>query len=658
MTDEDTSIPTVMPATDDRSAKAIRRNARILIIDDEKTSQMILSKFFTGQGCRVTTADNGQDGIDKVRQARYDLILLDINMPVMDGTEALPKMLVLDPDVRVIIMTAQASYESKVETREMGAYDYIVKPITIEKLKDIAEKAIPDRRQDRESGDGGHEKISLDASMVDREAAHTIPERMARAFGLIVLSRGEHNLTAAMTDPYDIVALDTLQTHTDCKVLPVQANRDDIIRVIDEVYGEPIDVDQSLLELVEVEENEEEEEKPDAVIKVEAEDAPVIQMVNLFLQRAMQSGASDIHIEPKDKTMRVRLRIDGVMQDIQAPPKSLFQAVVSRIKILGSMDIAERRLPQDGRARIRFRDRQVDLRINTLPTVFGESVVMRLLDKSALFTDITQLGLDEFHQKLFTDAISRPHGMVYLTGPTGSGKTTTLYSGLQFVNSEERKIITVEEPVEYEMLDINQVHVRSDIGLTFSSILRAILRQDPDVIMVGETRDSETAEIAVRAALTGHLVFSTLHTNDAPSSVTRLVDLGIEPFLISSSLNLIVAQRLVRRICSECKTEAHPSEQEIERLNTSMPFSMPDTLYEGAGCDTCHRTGYHGRVAIHEFLPVTPGIRQIIIKSADELQLRDEMIAMGCDTLMKSGIRKVEQGLTTLDEILRCTMNE
>lgn len=638
---------------------SIRNNARILIIDDENTSRMVLAKYFAGQGCLVTTAESGQDGIVNAGETRFDLILLDVNMPEMSGTEALPQILDACPGVRVIIMTAQASYESKVETREMGAYDYIVKPITIERLKEIAEKAIPERRGDQEGGSSGYDTIQLDASSVDQEIAHMVPERMARAFCLVPISRAGNTLIVAMADPYDIVAMDTLKTQTKCEIHPVQANRADITNVIEEIYVEQIDVDQSLHDLVSIQEAESVEEyKTEPELKIEADDAPVIQLVNLILHSAVQSGASDIHIEPGEKTVKVRLRIDGVMQKIQPPPKSLFQAIVSRIKILGAMDIAERRLPQDGKARVRFRSKEVDLRINTLPTVYGESVVIRLLDKDSLFTDITGLGLDDFHQKVFLDAISQPHGMVYLTGPTGSGKTTTLYSGLQHLNSDERKIITVEEPVEYEIPGINQVHVRPDIGLTFAHTLRAILRQDPDVIMVGETRDLETAEIAVRAALTGHLVFSTLHTNDAPSSVTRLLDLGIKPYLISSSLNLIVAQRLIRRLCTECRGAAVPSEQVKEQFSKNGYKSCPDTVYEHKGCIECNQTGYSGRVAIHEFLPVTHRVRQIISDNADETRLRQEAIEMGCTSLMQSGLQKVEQGLTTLDEILRTTLHD
>ena len=643
----------------------MRRGAKILLIDDEETIQDVITQFFDEYDCQISSALDGDDGIEMAGQEQYDLILLDLNMPRMHGMVALPRLIELNPDARVVIMTAYASYESKVEAYEKGAYDYLVKPITEDNLREVAERAIPERQQtaaEQEQAQSkqreGVEYVQIDFNRLDRDAAQFIPERIARAFCLLALSLDGNALTVAMDDPSDVVAQDTLYKRTGCTIRPVQADRTQILAAIDEAYSKEIDVDQSLLDLVTVDEVVAADEISAAVLRVESEDAPVIRLVDLILYQAIESGASDIHIEPSEHSVAVRIRIDGVMRDITAPPRGLFYAVVSRIKILASMDIAERRLPQDGRARVRFRDKSVDLRINTLPTVYGESVVMRLLDKSNLFNDITMLGFDEFHQNIFLDAISRPHGMIYLTGPTGSGKTTTLYSGIQCINSRERKIITVEEPVEYEISGINQVPVRSDIGLTFANALRAILRQDPDVIMVGETRDSETAEIAVRAALTGHLVFSTLHTNDAPSSVTRLVDLGIEPFLLSSSLNLVIAQRLIRRICTECKAESHPSETVLRRLEKRTHISIPDTLYAGEGCHVCKGSGYKGRMAIYEFLPISTRMRELIMNEADEGELREEAADLGCTTLLGSGIQRVEQGLTTMDEVLKITLEE
>jgi len=502
------------------------------------------------------------------------------------------------------------------------------------------------------------EAVDINFDNLDRDAAQFIPKRIAAAFGLLALAIDGNVLTVAMADPFGVVAHDTLYKRIGCQIKPVKANLDQIQVAIEEAYGEEINVDQSLLELVTVDEVSPQDEVAESDLKIEADDAPVIRLVNLILLQAIENGASDIHVEPSEHSVSVRLRVDGVMQDITAPPRSLFHAVVSRIKIFGAMDIAERRVPQDGRARVKFRDKQVDLRVNTLPTLHGESVVMRLLDKANLFGDVSQLGLDSFHEQVLLDAISRPHGMIYLTGPTGSGKTTTLYSSLQHLNSRERKIITVEEPVEYEVSGINQVHVRSDIGLSFANALRAILRQVPDIIMVGETRDTETAEIAVRAALTGHLVFSTLHTNDAPSSITRLVDLGIEPYLISSSLNLVIAQRLVRKVCEKCKGETHPSDLVLRRLEGVTNFEIPSTIYAGEGCNECGKTGYRGRVAIHEFLSMDTNMRELIMNEAKEAEIEEASIAMGCHTLMRSGLQKVESGLTTLEEVLKIALDE
>lgn len=642
----------------------MRDNAKILVVDDEESIRDIVSQFFQQYGCHVVSAADGQEGVNKVKNDQFDLIFLDLNMPRMPGMEALPHLRTLNPDARIIIMTAFASYESKVEAREKGAYDYILKPVNLSKLKDVADKAIPDRRlspggNNKPSENGGTlQKVHLDPNKLDVDVAQLIPERMARAFSLLAIAKNGNELTVAMADPFDIVALDTLSTHTRFDIKTVQADREEISTAIEKAYGEHIDVDQSLIDLVSVEAAAptDEQEALDTELKIQAEDAPVIRLVNLILLRAAQSRASDIHIEPGERSVSVRLRIDGVMHDIAPPPKSLFNAVVSRIKIISNMDIAERRVPQDGRARMTLENRNIDLRVNTLPTVHGEKVVLRLLDKSNLLTDIKMLGLSDFNMGLFLDAISRPHGMVYLTGPTGSGKTTTLYSALGHVNSREVNIVTVEEPVEYELEGINQVHVHTEIGLTFAAALRAILRQDPDIIMVGETRDQETAEIAVRAALTGHLVFSTLHTNDAPSSITRLVDMGIEPFLVCSALNLVVAQRLVRRICANCRGESMPDGELLERARRFAKVEIPETLYRGEGCEECNNTGYRGRLAVHEVMPMTPEIKRIVMKGGGEDEIWEAAAGMGCQTLLECGLWKAEQGFTTLEEVLKVAL--
>ena len=639
----------------------MRDNAKILVIDDEDSIRDIVSQFFEQYGCSVRSASDGQKGIDEAKTDPFDLIFLDLNMPNVTGMEALPRLREVCPDARIIIMTAFASYESKVEAREKGAYDYVLKPINLSKMKEVAEKALPDRRSlNGNVPTAKIERTALDPSKMNHDTAKLIPERMARAFALVAIDQTGRSLTVVMADPFDIVALDTLKTSLNYDVKALQGDREDIMKAIEIIYSDRIDVDNELLDLVSVEASAEEDlqEKSSNDLSLEADAKPVVKIVQLILLRAAQSRASDIHIEPGEKTVAVRLRIDGVLHDISPPPKSMYSAVVSRVKILANMDIAEHRIPQDGRARMRFEGKDIDLRVNSLPTVYGEKVVMRLLDKSNLLTDINKLGLDEFNMTLFLDSIRKPHGMIYLTGPTGSGKTTTLYSALGHVKSREVNIVTVEEPVEYELEGINQVPVNADIGMSFASALRAILRQDPDIIMLGETRDKETAEIAVRAALTGHLVFSTLHTNNAPSSITRLIDMGIAPFLVCSSLNLVVAQRLIRRICKECIVEMPPPDEVIERYTRSNKAPLPEKLYRGTGCAVCSKTGYKGRLAVHELLGVTPEIRRIVMRNGTEEEIWEAARASGCKTLLECGLWKASEGMTTLEEVLKVSMSE
>jgi type II secretion system protein E len=390
-------------------------------------------------------------------------------------------------------------------------------------------------------------------------------------------------------------------------------------------------------------------------LAVESEDAPVVKIVNLILVQALKEKASDIHIEPFEKVLKLRYRVDGALIEASSPPKALQLPIASRIKILAGLDIAERRLPQDGRFRIRVSGKEVDLRISILPTVYGEKIVIRLLDKGALSASIDALGMDEYTLGVFKKAIDAPHGMLLVTGPTGSGKTTTLYSVLSELNNPEYNIVTVEDPIEYQLAGINQVAVKADIGLSFADALRSILRQDPDIVMIGEIRDNETADIAVKAALTGHQVLSTLHTNDAAGAITRLDDMGIEPFLISSSILLACAQRLVRRICPNCREEEKPEAELLEKLG------IPDdgtTFYHGAGCDRCKRRGYMGRAAIIEVLSVSEPIRRLIIKRASAAVIKNQAISEGMKTLRMVGIDKAKEGITTLAEILQMTAED
>jgi type IV pilus assembly protein PilB len=390
-------------------------------------------------------------------------------------------------------------------------------------------------------------------------------------------------------------------------------------------------------------------------LKESADEAPVVRLVNMILVDAIRRGASDIHLEPYEKVFRVRFRIDGVLHEIMTPPKRLEAALTSRVKIMSTLDIAERRLPQDGRIKLRYSQREIDFRVSTLPTIFGEKTVMRLLDKDNLQLDLTVLGFDPWSLEQFGGAIRQPYGMILITGPTGSGKTTTLYSAIHTINSPDVNIMTAEDPVEYNLKGVNQVQVNEGIGRTFAAALRSFLRQDPDIILVGETRDLETAQIAIRAALTGHLVFTTLHTNDCPSTVARMLDMGIPPFLVSSALTLILAQRLGRRVCKECK---QPYEADEESL---VPFGyVPQglgklTLYKGKGCHVCSFTGMKGRVAIYEVMPIADEVREMILRNAPTAELRDAAVKAGMKTLRQNALQKVIEGMTTIEEVLRVT---
>jgi type IV pilus assembly protein PilB len=388
------------------------------------------------------------------------------------------------------------------------------------------------------------------------------------------------------------------------------------------------------------------------------EEAPVVKLVNLILAEAIKKGASDIHTEPYEKTFRVRFRIDGVLYEVMTPPLSLKNAIISRLKIMAELDISERRLPQDGRMKIKYKGREVDFRVSTLPTLFGEKVVMRLLDKSNLKLDMSKLGFAPKALADFEAAIRAPYGMILVTGPTGSGKTTTLYSALDRLNQPEANIMTAEDPVEFNVKGINQVQIRENIGLNFATALRSFLRQDPDVIMVGEIRDFETAEIAVKAALTGHLVLSTLHTNDAPSAITRLLNMGIEPFLVASSVILILAQRLLRRICVHCKAYLVVPTDALVDVGLTPEEVASITCYKGNGCDLCSGTGYKGRIAIYEVMTLSPDLRDLVLRGGSALELQRGAIQNGMRTLRMSGLEKLKEGITTIEEVIRVTLKD
>ncbi len=493
--------------------------------------------------------------------------------------------------------------------------------------------------------------VSVGQLEIEPSLLQLVPEKFARRFCLLPLSLEGKVLRMAVADHYDIVALDTVASHTGFQVQLALCDRAELIEAIDFHYGSLTHMEETLQEVLDIEAGAEEQDQPPvAELEIEASDAPVVRYVNLLIYQAIERRASDLHIEPRKNSVQVRARIDGVLHDLTPPSKAMLPAVASRIKILSGMDIGERRLPQDGRCKIE--EKNIDIRVSTLPTIHGEKVQMRLLDKSRLVLDLAKLGFETDQQTVFEHCLQRPQGIILVTGPTGSGKTTTLYSGLSFINTEEKNIVTVEDPVEYELAGINQVQMKPIIGLTFANGLRSILRQDPDVILVGEIRDLETAEIAVRSALTGHLVLSTLHTNDAVATISRLSNMGVKPFLLGSSLTLIIAQRLVRKICDHCKERYDPAPAALEQLGLS-----PDgEFYRGAQCRRCNRTGYYGRVAVYEMLQVDRELGQLISRAVSEAELRDATEERGMVSLRQSGIQKIKAGITTVEEVIARTM--
>jgi len=506
--------------------------------------------------------------------------------------------------------------------------------------------------------------ITLTQLDIDVEIIKLVPSQIAQKYEVLPISRQGNTLTLAMADPTNVFAIDDVGFMTNLQVVPVVASQGAIRKALERLYevqssglAEIITEMETTLGEVEVVEGDEESwAKADIFeLKESADEAPVVRLINMILVDAIRRGASDIHLEPYEKVFRVRFRIDGVLHEIMTPPKRLEAALTSRVKIMSTLDIAERRLPQDGRIKLRYSQREIDFRVSTLPTIFGEKTVMRLLDKDNLQLDLTLLGFDTWSLEQFGGAIKQPYGMILITGPTGSGKTTTLYSAIHTINTPDVNIMTAEDPVEYNLKGVNQVQVNEGIGRTFAAALRSFLRQDPDVILVGETRDLETAQIAIRAALTGHLVFTTLHTNDCPSTVARLLDMGIPPFLVSSALTLILAQRLGRRVCKECK---QPYEADEESL---VPFGyIPQglgklTLYKGKGCHVCSFTGMKGRVAIYEVMPIADEVREMILRNAPTAELRDAATKAGMKTLRQNALLKVIEGMTTIEEVLRVT---
>lgn len=538
----------------------------------------------------------------------------------------------------------------------------------------------------------GVPSVNLELFDIEESVIRLIPQDVAQKYSVLPLSRVGATLTLAMVDPTNVFAMDDIKFMTGLNIEPVVVSEASVQEAIAKYYyqsreielvgvGEMaaegsngnghgslahadmvtlanLEFDMDGADGVEVI-NDEDEIDLSSLARM-SEDAPVVRLVNVLLVDSLRRGASDIHIEPYEKEMRIRFRIDGILYDVMHPPMKMRDALISRLKIMSKLDISEKRLPQDGRIKIKLkvegRSRELDFRVSSLPTLFGEKVVLRLLDKEKLMLDMTKLGFEPESLVKFQRNIARPYGMVLVTGPTGSGKTNTLYSALQALNTSETNIMTAEDPVEFNLPGINQVQMKEQIGLNFATALRSFLRQDPNIVLVGEIRDFETAEIAIKAALTGHLVLSTLHTNDAPSTISRLMNMGIEPFLVATSVNLIQAQRLIRRVCMDCKTE-HPTPPEaLVEVGFAPDEAKQLKIYKGTGCQTCNNTGYKGRVGLYEVMEITDEMRELILIGASALELRKKAVDDGMITLRESGLQKIRNGVTTIEEVVRETV--
>lgn len=553
-----------------------------------------------------------------------------------------------------LLQTLQAS--NKLSVSELKKAEHVQKTSLAESLPQLLVKLGLCSELDVADAfvESGHfEKVTPDQYPLEGQLPETVSLRFLKNYHIIGLAQTKDAISVAMMDPADPFTISSLRLATGKSILVKVGLLTEIDAALDIQYGE----DRSKADKLIAESLTDDLGEEDlAHLKDLASEAPVIKMVNLIMQRAIETRASDIHIEPFEQILKVRLRIDGVLQEIDAPNVKSTAAVISRIKIMAKLNIAERRLPQDGRIKVQMIGKELDLRVSTIPTMHGESVVIRLLDKENTVLDFAALGFSGRHLQQFIDVLSQPHGIILITGPTGSGKSTTMYAALKQLNTPERKIITVEDPVEYQMEGINQIQAKPQIGLTFASALRSIVRQDPDVIMIGEMRDLETARIAVQSALTGHLVLSTLHTNDAAGGVTRLLDMGLEEYLLTSTVNGILAQRLVRKLCPQCKKGAIAGPETVNNLRLQRFTSQRDiVLYQPVGCSACSNTGYRGRLAIIEFLPMTDPIRKLIMAHEEAGAIQKLAIAEGMQTLYENGLVKAIEGITTLEEVMRVT---
>jgi general secretion pathway protein E/type IV pilus assembly protein PilB len=551
------------------------------------------------------------------------------------------------------LVTRDQIEEARAEANGEGVIEVLVKRGVVKQM-DVT-KALANQF--------GMETINLADLKIADDVLKAVPRHIARKYKIVPVYKHDSTLVVAISDPLtEVETLDTLRFILKCNVEGVVAMKEDLVSAVQRYYGGAEDALNTMLQEItegEIEIN------PAASKKVETEkspeedtDAPIIKLVSLLIMEAYRNRASDIHIEPLEKRLRVRYRIDGVMHEVENPPKRLQSAIISRLKIMSNMSIAEKRIPQDGRIQINVMGKNLDLRVSSVPTTHGESIVMRILDKTSLTLGLPQLGFFSDDQATMERIASMPDGLFLVTGPTGSGKSTTLYSLLNFLNRPDKKIITCEDPVEYMLAGINQVHVNAEVGLTFAAALRSMLRQAPNIIMVGEIRDMETGEIAVEASQTGHMVFSTLHTNDAPSAVTRLLDMGIKPFMVASAVRAILAQRLVRRICQKCKEPYTPTESELRALKLDPAKLAGANLYHGKGCNDCSKTGFRGRMGIHEILVLDDELRRLVYEKISSTQLRARARALGMRTLREDGVRKVLAGLTTPPEVIEASMED
>ena len=537
-----------------------------------------------------------------------------------------------------VITEAQLAHALENKSRDEKLGDFLIKEnvLTEQQLIEVLEFQL------------GIPHVSLNQFPIDPELLHLIPVELAKRAQLIPIRREKNKLFIAMADPMDYFAIEEVRMATGCQIEPTIAAKDDLYRTITKYYDLQESMEAALLDV--------ETNTQDAQQEITDEDSPIVRLVNQIIANGVAQRASDIHFDPQETDFRVRYRVDGVLRTERSLPKHMQRMMTARVKIMGNLNITENRIPQDGRIKITVNFRPVDIRLSTLPTVYGEKIVMRILDLGNAPNDIRQIGFSPENEEMFGKIINRPNGIVLITGPTGSGKSSTLYAALSELNGEDVNIITVEDPVEYQMPGVNQIQVKEEVGLTFAAGLRSILRQDPDIVMIGEIRDLETAQIAIRASLTGHLVLSTLHTNSAVESISRLKDMGIEPFLISSSLVGAMAQRLVRKICRDCSVEVPATERE-KAIFEENGMSVT-TVHRGRGCSACNKTGYRGRMAIHEILPVDRELKELIISQASGNVLRDYMKQKGYNTLLQDGLLKVSSGITTTEEVLRVATTE